>query len=84
MILKMETSPENSTTDDEMRPEYDLTQLRGGVRGKYLSRYRSRLHFVRLAPDIAEVFPTEEAVNAALRRVVELDRETNSPPVVAT
>ena len=26
--------------DDELRPEYDLSQLKGGVRGKYASKYK--------------------------------------------
>ena len=27
--------------DDDLRPEYDLSSLKGGVRGKYLKRYRA-------------------------------------------
>lgn len=77
----MAGSPE-TTPDDDLRPEYDLSQLKGGVRGKYLERYRSRLHLVRLEPDVAAAFPSEEAVNRALRMLAELARQqaaTNSP-----
>lgn len=56
-----------------MRPEYDLkTLLKGGVRGKYVERYRAGTNLVRLAPDVARAFPTEEAVNEALRLVIKM------------
>ena len=59
--------------DDELRPEYDLSQLlEGGVRGKYADRYREGTNLVLLAPDVAAVFPDEEAVNEALRLVAQL------------
>jgi hypothetical protein len=59
--------------DDDLRPEYDLTQLlQGGVRGKYAERYRAGTNLVLLAPDVAHAFPTEEAVNQALRLVMQL------------
>lgn len=50
--------------DWEMREEYDFS---GGVRGKYAERYARGTNLVRLDPDVAEVFPTAEAVNEALR-----------------
>jgi hypothetical protein len=46
--------------------------LKGGVRGKYVSRYRSGSNVVVLAPDVAQAFPTEEAVNEALRLVMRM------------
>ena len=52
--------------DDELLPEYDLTD---GVRGKYVERYRQGTNVVLLDPDVAEKFPTSEAVNEALRRL---------------
>ena len=59
--------------DDDLRPEYDLAQLlKGGVRGKYAERYRAGTNLVLLAPDVAHAFPTEEAVNQALRLVIQL------------
>lgn len=59
--------------EDELRPEYDLTKLlRGGVRGKYAERYRAGTNLVLLAPDVARAFPTEEAVNEALRLVMRM------------
>jgi hypothetical protein len=55
---------------DELRPAYDLTKLKNGVRGKYLQRYRSGTNLVLLSPDIAEHFPDGQAVNSALRRLI--------------
>lgn len=61
--------------DDELRPEYDLTQLmKGGVRGKFAERYRAGTNLALLAPDVARAFPNEEAVNEALRLVIQLAR----------
>jgi len=68
--MKKETSPE---TEDELRPEYDLkTLIRGGVQGKYANRYREGTNLVLLAPDVARAFPTEDAVNEALRLVMRM------------
>ena len=56
--------------DDELRAEYDLAQLQGGVRGKYVQRYDEGTNLVLLAPDVAEVFPDDDAVNEALRLII--------------
>lgn len=63
---------------DEMRPEYDF---RGGVRGKYAARFAAGqpVRAVVLAPDVAEVFESARAVNAALRRVLR-EREAGGSP----
>ena len=59
--------------DDELRPEYDLRELlKGGVRGKYVARYRAGTNLVLLDPDVAGAFPDEAAVNEALRLVIQL------------
>ncbi len=61
--------------EDDLRPEYNLQEmLKDGVRGKYAERYRAGTNLVLLAPDIAEAFPTEEAVNEALRLVLQLTK----------
>jgi hypothetical protein len=65
----------NLEMDDELRPEYDLAELlKGGVRGKYAERYKAGTNLVLLAPDVARAFPDEEAVNEALRLVMQLAR----------
>ena len=54
-----------------LRPEYDLSRLQGGVRGKYLARYRAGTNLVLLSPDVATHFPNEKAVNTALRALIQ-------------
>ena len=46
-----------------MRAEYDFS---GGVRGKYVERYRSGTNVSRLDPELAEAFPDSKSVNDAL------------------
>ena len=53
--------------NDELRPEYDETMLKDGVRGKYAKQYAAGTNIVRLEPDVAAAFPSEQAVNEALR-----------------
>ncbi len=60
-----------SPDDDELRPEYDALALRGGVRGKHLERYRAGTNLALLAPDVRAAFPTDEAVNQALRSLMQ-------------
>src|SRR4051812_18614546 len=52
---------------DDLRPEYDLSKLKGAVRGKYFKRATAGTILVLLEPDVAEVFPDAKAVNQALR-----------------
>ena len=54
-----------SEMKDELRPEYDFSQLRVVARGP--GRRKPADVTVTLAPDVAKSFPTSEAVNAALR-----------------
>jgi len=59
--------------NDELRSEYDLRELlKGAVRGKYAERYRAGTNLVLLDPDVAKAFPNEQAVNEALRLVLQL------------
>jgi hypothetical protein len=66
---------------EELRPEYDFSQMAGGVRGKYVDRYRAGTNLVLLEPDIAEAFPTAESVNEALRSLLPIThgRQPNKP-----
>ena len=63
-------TPDDHSDDDDLRPEYDLTKLKGGVRGKYLQRFRAGTNLALLAPDIRAAFPTDESVNQALRSLI--------------
>ena len=60
---------------DDLRQEYDLRELRrDGVQGKYADRFREGTNLVLLDRDIAEAFPSDEAVNTALRLVIQLKK----------
>ena len=55
---------------DGLRPEYDFSQLKYGVRAKYAARYQAGTNLVLLSPDVAEHFSDEESVNKALRTLM--------------
>lgn len=71
----MKNNDPNEEMEDELRPEYDLRELlQGGVKGKYVERYRSGTNLILLDPDVAKAFPDEVAVNEALRLVIQLGK----------
>ena len=55
---------------DKLRPEYDFSKIKGGVRGKYVERYRQGTNLVLLERDVARAFPDNRAVNETLRAVM--------------
>ena len=59
--------PPSKRGTHEMRAEYDFS---GGVRGKYVDRYRRGTNVVLLDPELAEAFPDSKSVNDALRALV--------------
>ena len=64
-----------SELSDELRPEYDLKSLlKGGMRGKYATRYRAGTNIVLLEPEVAKAFPNEKAVNEALKLVMKVKK----------
>jgi hypothetical protein len=67
-----------SDEEDDLRPEYDFSQLKGGIRGKYVERYREGTNLVLLDPDVAAAFPDAQAVNAALRLLLR-EKQTPNP-----
>ena len=55
---------------NDLRPEYTRADLGQGVRGKYLKQYRAGNNLALLEPDVAAAFPTDNAVNDALRTLL--------------
>jgi hypothetical protein len=53
----------------DMRPEYNFSSMKGGIRGKHYEEYRKGTNIVLLKPEVAEAFPTEDAVNEPLRGI---------------
>ena len=61
---------------DELRPEYRREDLGKGVRGKYFESYQKGTNLVLISPDVAKAFPTEKAVNEALRSLIDLAQKS--------
>jgi hypothetical protein len=68
------TKPNDRRGPNGMRSEYDFASMNGGVRGKHLEEYRKGTNLVLLQPDVADAFPTEDAVNEALRGILNTTR----------
>ena len=62
---------DSAKEQDDLRPEYDFSKLKGHVRGKYVERYREGTNLVLLDPDVAAAFPDAKAVNDALRLLIQ-------------
>jgi hypothetical protein len=60
---------------DTMREEYDFS---GGMRGKHYQVYRQGTNVVLLEPDVAAVFKDAATVNAALRMLANIAKESVS------
>jgi hypothetical protein len=64
---------------NDMLPEYDFASMKGGVRGKYAAQYGAGTNLVLLDPEVAKAFPTDAAVNQALRAVLSITRALRPP-----
>jgi hypothetical protein len=60
---------------DTMREEYDFSS---GVRGKHYKAYRQGTNLVLLEPDVAKIFKDAATVNAALRMLAKIAKESVS------
>ncbi len=58
----------------DIRAEYERAELGAGVRGKFYEQYQKGHNLVLLKPEVAAVFPTDEAVNHALLTLVRIAR----------
>ena len=66
------------TVDKDLREEYDLSRLEGGVRGKYYRQAIAGTNLVLIEPDLANLFPDSESVNRALRVLAEAAGEATA------
>ena len=65
---------------DELRAEYKRSDFSAGlVRGKYAERMRESSNIVVLRPEVAQVFPNEDAVNNALLSLIKLAQKSTDP-----
>lgn len=72
-------SQDNLPIEDDLRPEYDLKNLRVRRLGSERKSFAGQI--VRLDPDVAEIFPNADSVNEALRflmRIMQQNQESIS------
>jgi len=65
---------------DELRPEYKRSDFGELVRGKYAARIAEASNVVVLEPDVARAFPNDQAVNKALRSLIDVARAAAGSP----
>lgn len=65
-----------SELNDWSRPEYKRSDFGELVRGKYAKRIQESTNVVVLDPQVAKVFPNDEAVNNALRGLIVATRSS--------
>jgi hypothetical protein len=58
--------------DYELREEYELSKMTVVAKGRYAPDRRRNKNIVLLAEDVSDAFPTDEAVNEALRLVMQI------------
>lgn len=68
---RTERNAMKKTFDDDMRPEYDLSKLTLVAKG---TGRRNKGETMEIAPDVAKVFPTADAVNEALRFLIRIGK----------
>jgi hypothetical protein len=58
--------------DYELKDEYDLSELPVMPKGRYAPERRAKKNLIVLDPDVAQAFPSDEAVNKALRLILQI------------
>ncbi len=66
-----EDSMKKRNEDYELREEYDLSQLPIMPKGRYAPERRKGKNIAVLEPELAQAFPSDEAVNQALRLILQ-------------
>ena len=63
---------QNNRDDYELRDEYNFSKMSIVAKGRYTPERRTGKNVVLLAPDVAQAFPSDDAVNEALRLVLRI------------
>lgn len=71
-VMNKEPETEIGETEAEILPEYNFSN---GTRGKYAARHKVSSNIVVLDEDVAQAFPIAEAVNQALRMLVQIAQQ---------
>jgi hypothetical protein len=65
---------------DELRPVYRREDFGTMTRGKYADRCHKASNVVVIAPELQKVFPSAQAVNDALRGLIDLAKVAGLSP----
>ena len=65
--------------DYELKKEYDLSKMTVLPKGRFDPKRRIGSNVVILEPDIAKAFPSDEAVNEALRLLLKASNLSQRP-----
>ena len=68
-----------SEQDDWVRTKYKRSDFGELVCGKYAKRIQKSTNVIVLDPQVAKVFPNDEAVNNALRGLIKVTRSEATP-----
>lgn len=66
----------NGKKSDELRAEYRREDLGQGKRGVLFEQYQAGTNLILLSPDVAAAFPSTQAVDKALRGLMQLAQRT--------
>ncbi|MBK9083908.1 MAG: hypothetical protein IPL80_01040 [Sterolibacteriaceae bacterium] len=69
----------SSTGKDELRGEYKRSDFGRMVRGKYAARIAAASNVVLIEPEVSKAFPNDQAVNDALRSLIDIAKATTRP-----
>ena len=72
---ELQISKQKVEADDDTAPELGAEFFARSERGKYFKQMVKQQGGAFLAPDVRAAFPTDEAVNAALRQLMEQQAE---------
>jgi hypothetical protein len=66
----------NAKIEDDLRPEYKRSDFGKLVRGKYAARISKETNIILLEPEVAKAFPNDQAVNEALRFLINIAQKS--------
>ncbi len=76
-------SKQHEQDDYELRDEYDLSTMTIMPKGRYAPHRRLGKNVTLLDPDVVQAFPTDDAVNEALRLVLRIAKIPDIHKVVS-
>jgi len=77
--MESEEKKANRKSASHPRPRSESLSRKGGVRGTYALRYRAGPKLVLLDPELSALFPTDDAVNDALRALLRMTESARWP-----